>query len=278
MTKPWEALNDNDARFREVVRERPGDVLLALDFDGTLAYMVPDPNGARLYDGSARALANLGKKLGKIAIVTGRAVATVKSLGQLEGRPGLESATVLGQYGVERWDAATGELRDPEPPAAVEEARRALVRMLAELASQGRPVGGVHLEDKGRGIGVHTRRADDPDGAMTAIDGPTRDIAAQHDLIVEPGRSVIELRSSNHTKADAIRELGSELRPAAVAMVGDDLGDLPAFQLLESMRGKGIVTCNVLSASDEQPSLREHVDVICDGVGGVAEWLASLTE
>ncbi len=273
----WRAVNDNDRLFREALEQEPGKVLLALDFDGTLAPMVPNPEDSRMHPRSAEALQGLGERVGKIAIVTGRGAEVVRQLGELDNRPGFANATVLGQYGVERWDAATGEVRAPEAPESVAAAHRDLVRLLAELASSGKPVAGIHLEDKGRAIGVHTRRADDPEGAMLAIDEPVRAIAQKHSLHFEPGRSVLELRSSTNTKGDALREIGSEFRPRAVAFLGDDLGDVPAFELLAELRDHGLVCCSVVSASDEQPSLTALADVICDGPDGIADWLTSLT-
>lgn len=275
-SRTWRSVNDNDRLFREVVRSEPGKVLIAMDFDGTLAPMVPNPDDSRMHPPSADALKSLGRRLGKLAIITGRGAETVRRLGELDSREGFERATVLGQYGVERWDAETGNLRIPETPPEVQAARRDLVAMLAKLAGEGKQVAGVHLEDKGRAIGVHTRRADHPEAAMEAVDEPTRRIADKHGLHFEPGRSVLELRSSKLTKADALREIGSELRPTAVAMLGDDLGDVPAFELLAELRSKGLVCCAVVSASDEQPALVEHADVICDGPDGIADWLASL--
>lgn len=272
----WRAVTDNDRLFREALQQDPSRVLLALDFDGTLAPMVPNPEDSRMHRGSAAALEALGERVGKIAIITGRGADKVRQLGELDNRPGFGNATVLGQYGVERWDAATGHTRIPEAPPSVTAAQRDLVRMLADLASSGKPVAGVHLEDKGRAIGVHTRRADDPDGAMLAVDEPVRAIAEKHGLQFEPGRSVLELRSSTNTKGDALREIGSEFRPSAVAFLGDDLGDVPAFELLVQLRENGLVCCAVVSASEEQPSLTALADVICDGPDGIADWLSSL--
>lgn len=277
-TPPWHAVNDNDQLFKEAVRRSPKSVLLAMDFDGTLAPMVPNPEDSRMHEPTADVLADLGTRLGKLAVITGRGADKVRELGRLDERAGFDTVSVLGQYGVERWDRQSGNLRVPDPPEAVKQARRELVRMLADLASRGAPVAGVHLEDKGRAIGVHTRRADDPDGAMVAVDAPVRAIAQRHGLHLEPGRSVLELRSSQSTKADALRELGSEMRPEAVAFLGDDLGDVPAFKLLAELRRHGIVCCAVVSASQEQPALVEHADVVCDGPDGIAAWLASLLD
>src|SRR5690606_9652006 len=106
----------------------------------------------------------------------------------LDGRPGLERLVVLGQYGVERFDAATGVVDLPDAGDGIPAAKRDLVVALAELAAAGQPVAGVHLEDKGRAIGVHTRRADDPYTAFRLLAPRAEEIAERHGLFVEPGR------------------------------------------------------------------------------------------
>ncbi len=143
-------------QFLEAAAVRPGKVLLATDFDGTLALIVPNPDDSRLLPATADAFAQLGPALGGIAIITGRGVATVRRLGRLEGRPGLERLVVLGQYGAERWDAATGEETPHEVPSSIAAARPEIEELLADARFVG-----VRLEDKGRALGVHTRPAPD---------------------------------------------------------------------------------------------------------------------
>lgn len=275
-TQTWRPVTEAGTRFAEVVAADPGGTLLALDFDGTLAHLVPDPEDSRMHDGAAAALAELGERVSQLAVITGRGVEAVRRLGELDSRPGLGRLVVLGQYGVERYDAATGRIEQPEAPQAVLAAKRELVSLLAELAAAGGGIAGVHLEDKGRAIGVHTRRAEDPYGALDLLEPRVRQIGQRHGLHAEPGKLVIELRASGKTKGDALRDLVAELRPRVVAMVGDDLGDLPAFELLHELRDEGIECCAVVSSSDEQPALVEVADVICDGPDGVADWLHDL--
>lgn len=274
----WRPVTDAGRAFSDAVAAAPASTLLALDFDGTLAPMVPNPEDSRFHDGSAVALARLGGRLGQVAIITGRGVEKVRELGALDGREGLDRIIVLGQYGVERYDAASGRLQLPEAGDGVAAAKRDLVALLARLAGEGHTVGGVHLEDKGRAIGVHTRRADDPYGSYQLLGPLVREIGDRRGLHTEPGRSVIELRASTLTKGDALRTLVDEVGARVVAMVGDDLGDLPAFQLLAELRAEGITCCAVVSASKEQPQLAELADVVCAGPDGVAAWLAALAE
>ena len=82
----------------------PRRALLALDFDGTLAPIVDDPEQAVAEPAAVTALAEVGALIGTVALVTGRPARTAVRLGGFAGRPGLGSMVVLGQYGVERWD------------------------------------------------------------------------------------------------------------------------------------------------------------------------------
>ncbi|MDO4784873.1 MAG: trehalose-phosphatase [Propionibacteriaceae bacterium] len=271
----WQACTGEGEAFLDSVAADPGGTLLAMDFDGTLAPIVDDPESSRMHEGAAAALARLGSALGKIAIITGREVSAVRRLGCLDERAGLERVSVLGQYGVERYDADTGAMRMPPQPdlARVE---RDLGELISGLGGLGR---GVRLEHKGRAIGVHTRLAADPARAVELLTGPVTELAARHGLRVEPGKFVLELRSSTMSKGDALNELVTELRPTRVAMLGDDHGDRPAFELLPRLRGDGLVCCAVFSGSDESPdSLAELADVACDGPDGVAAWLSALAD
>lgn len=267
----WTAKTEAAAIFLEAAAAHPGRVLLASDFDGTLSPIVPDPEDSRLSDSVAEALAALGPSLGQIAIVTGRAVATVRRLGRLDQRPGLDRLVVLGQYGAERWDARTGAETPAEIPASIAAARPEVDALIAQ------PVfAGVTLEDKGRALGVHTRRAADRERAYSDLREPLTRLAARHGLTLEPGRSVLELRASTRTKGETLHGLVDETGARIVAMCGDDLGDLPAFDALDELRAEGLITCAVVAASAEQPALVERADVLADGPEGVAAWLRDL--
>ena len=277
MTEPlWRTTTAEGERFIEKFVENPAGALLAFDFDGTLAPIVDDPEDSRLHDGSARELARIIPKVAQVAIVTGRGVDAVRTLGRLESREGLSSLVVLGQYGVERWDAATGEVRHPEVPVGVTQAWDELESLVEELKTSGVDVDGLYLEDKQRAIGVHTRRAKDPQGLYDLLLDPVRQLAERHDLLLEPGRFVLEIRASSQDKGDALRELVAETSPSLVVMVGDDLGDIPAFKVLEELQAGGTVCARIVSASTEQTALDGHADITCDGPDGVAQWLADM--
>lgn len=267
----WHAKTQAAHDFLEAAAATPGSVLVAMDFDGTLASIVDDPGTSSLHPDAAASLADLGPKVGQVAIITGRPVATVRDLGQLQRRAGLDTLIVLGQYGTERWDARTGVETPSETPQSVAVAKVQIERALADL---GLP--GVHLEDKGRALGVHVRRCPDPTAAYAALKPLVAKIAEANALVLEPGKLVLELRASSMSKGDALRSLIEETGATVVAMCGDDLGDLPAFDLLRDLRADGLVTCNVVSGSHEMPALTDDADVVASGPAGVAAWLAAV--
>ena len=267
----WRAITPEALQFIDAVAANPGDVLLALDFDGTLAPIVDNPEDSRLLPESAVQLARLGERVGQVAIITGRPVETVRRLGELDSREGLDRLVVLGQYGVERWDAATGRVEAEETPSNITDA-------LEELTVLAAAHEGVHIEDKGRAVGVHTRRASNPDQALAELEPAVRMIASHYGLTVEPGRYVLELRTSSMTKGEALQALVEETGAKVVAMCGDDLGDIPAFRAAHELRDRGLMACTVASASEEQPALAANADVVADGPAGVAEWLKALAD
>ncbi|MFE0800684.1 trehalose-phosphatase [Streptomyces sp. NPDC058812] len=250
----------------------PGRAVIALDFDGTLAPIVADPDRARAHPDAVPALAALAPKVASVAVITGRPAEVAVHHGGFADVPGLDHLVVLGHYGAERWDAATGALTTPEPHPGVAAVRAELPGLL-ERSGAGQ---GTWIEEKGHAVAVHTRRAPDPQAAFDALRAPLTDLASRHGLIVEPGRMVLELRPPGMDKGAALREYVRELDAGAVLYAGDDLGDLPAFTAVDTLRTEGTPGLLVCSGSDEVPDLRERADVVVDGPPGVVRLLRSL--
>lgn len=265
----WKAQNERAAEFPKVAQKNVEKVLFAFDFDGTLAHMDDDPEAVQMVPLSGAAIERLAGGGVKIAIISGRPVETLLRLGDLESRGGFSEAILLGQYGIERYDMATGRLRDPQAPATIRDAKGVLEALVA-----GHP--GSHLEDKGRALAVHVRQMENPDDAFEELEAPVRKVAGDYGLTLEPGRYVWELRASSTDKGEALAELVEELDPKVVMMAGDDLGDLAAFEYLDTL--DGVETCRVVSASAEQPDLEAQADVLCDGPDGVAAWLEHVAD
>ncbi len=247
----------------------PADALLGLDFDGTLAPIVPDPDEARAHPGVSGVLDRLAGHGLRVAVVTGRPAATAV---EYAGIAAVEGLVVLGHYGLERWES--GRLTAPDDLGAVEEARR---RLPSVLADAGAPEG-TYVEDKGAAVAVHTRRSADPSGTFDALRGPLTDLATDVGLVVEPGRYVLELRPEGGDKGDALQTLVAERAPSVVVFVGDDLGDLAAFDAVDRLRADGTPGLLVCSGSTEVTALAERADLVVAGPAGVVALLAAVAD
>ncbi|MEV5985954.1 trehalose-phosphatase [Streptomyces sp. NPDC052051] len=257
----------------DAILTRPDRAVLVFDFDGTLAPIVPDPDQARPHPDAVPALAALAPKVAAVAVLTGRPAGVAVRQGGFAGVPGLDHLVVLGHYGAERWDARTATVTAPAPPPGVAAVRAELPGFLDEIGAWR----GTWIEEKGRALAVHTRRAEDPQAAFDALRGPLADLAARHGLIVEPGRLVLELRPPGMDKGVALLEYVRETGAEAVLYAGDDLGDLAAFAAVDKLRSDGIEGLLVCSGSDEVKELADRADVVVAGPAGIVGLVRALT-
>ncbi|MEW2631960.1 trehalose-phosphatase [Streptomyces sp. NPDC048389] len=251
--------------------ERPGRAVIALDFDGTLAEIVPDPEQARAHERAVPALAALAPKVASVAVITGRPAGVAVRYGGFAGVPGLEHLVVLGHYGAERWDAATGSVRAPAPHPGVAAARAELPGFLDGIGAWH----GTWIEEKGRAVAVHTRRATDPQAAFDALREPLAALAARHGLVLEPGRMVLELRPPGVDKGVALSEYVRECGAQTVLYAGDDLGDLAAYTAVDKLRSDGMAGLLVCSGN-EVTELAERADLLLPGPAQLADFLSAL--
>ncbi|WP_328542522.1 trehalose-phosphatase [Streptomyces sp. NBC_00371] len=256
----------------DVLLSDPARAVIALDFDGTLAPIVPDPEQARAHPGAVGALAALAPQVASVAVITGRPAGVTVRHGGFAGVPGLEHLVVLGHYGAERWDAVTGTVHAPAPHPGVAAVRAELPGVLESVGAWR----GTWIEEKGRAVAVHTRRAADPQAAFEALRAPLSDLAARHGLIVEPGRLVLELRPPGMDKGAALSAYVREVGATSVLYGGDDLGDLSAFAAVDELRKDGVPGLLVCSGSSEVTELAERADVVVDGPEGVVGLLSGL--
>ncbi|MET8407555.1 trehalose-phosphatase [Streptomyces sp. NPDC005195] len=258
----------------QAILTHPARTVIALDFDGTLAPIVPDPEQARAHPAAVPALAALAPKVASVAVVTGRPAGVAVRHGGFAGVPGLDHLVVLGHYGAERWDARTGTVSAPAPHPGVAAVRAELPGVLDRIGVWQ----GTWIEEKGRAVAVHTRRATDPQAAFESLREPLADLATRHGLIVEPGRMVLELRPPGMDKGVALLEYVREVGAEAVLYAGDDLGDLPAFAAVDKLRSDGVPGLLVCSGSSEVAELAERADLVVDGPAGVVRLLRSLAD
>jgi trehalose 6-phosphate phosphatase len=257
----------------EAILRSPSATLVASDFDGTLAPIVEDPEQAYADPKAVAALGRLGEHVGAVVVITGRPARTAVHLGRFREVAGLHSLIVLGQYGVERWDAVRGEFQLPPNPPQISAVAEELPKILDSLG-----LGEARIEDKGRAVAVHTRTLPNPKGALATLADPLADLAARHGLVLTPGKNVWEIRAPGIDKGATLRAIIKEAAARQVIFAGDDLGDLPAFYAVRELASEGVAGLLVCSASTEEDALTELSDVIVDGPSGLAAWLNDLAD
>ena len=235
-----------------------------VDFDGTLAPIVDDPAAARPHDLAVAVLRDLARRWAVVAVVSGRPAAFLA-----EHLRGADGAHLHGLYGLE-W-AAPGSDRVETRPGA--EQWRAPVAAAAAEAEE--VLGRSAVERKGLTVTLHFRSDPARAAAVAALTG---ELAGRHGLVAHDGKMSTELRPP--VKVDqgtVLRELSSGL--SAVAFSGDDLGDVPAFGVLNDLRSEGVATLSVASGGAETPAVvLRAADVTVDGPDGIVEVLRQLAE
>lgn len=199
---------------------------LFLDFDGTLAPIADTPDGVVLGDDLLPLLYQLRTRLeGRLAIVSGRSIATLRDLG-------FGDFLLAGTHGLEF--ARPGEVADAPPRLASIDAVEAAFHAFA----QDKP--GVLVERKSISVGLHFRGA--PDWQQAA--GELADmLAAKYDLAVQRGKMLFELRPGGADKGSAVAAL---MREAPMAggipiFIGDDVTDEEGFAAAVDHGGAGIL-------------------------------------
>jgi trehalose 6-phosphate phosphatase len=192
-------------------------VLLAFDFDGTLAPIVSHPGDARPSPTVSARLHELSKRM-PVAIVTGRAVDDVLP------RLGFEPHWVVGNHGAE--DDA-----DPHASAALigalEPARELVRQRAADLAAAD-----VMVEDKGQSMAWHYRLSKDRDRALALIGELLPQLGPG--LSALPGKLVVNVVAADAPdKATAVHRLVARAGVEAAFFAGDDVNDEPVFAAAE---------------------------------------------
>lgn len=216
----------------------PGHWLIGLDFDGTLAPIVPRPEDARLDSALAPLLARLQGAVGCVAVISGRPRQFLQ-----EQTPGLVN---IGSYGLELpedlFRKCSPERFEPRRAQAALARARALLEPVLPA--------GARLEIKPFGLVLHYRGAADgfdEAAAANLIAG----IAEECGLALVPGRRVMELKPHDAVdKGWALALLAARVEASAVVFCGDDLGDIPAWRATRQL-GQRIPALAVGIASPE---------------------------
>jgi trehalose 6-phosphate phosphatase len=233
-----------------------------VDFDGSLAPIIDDPDASRPLPAARDALGALVGRVGLVAVISGRPV------GFLRDRIGLDGMTYVGQYGLQR--LVDGRVvTDPRVEPFL-----APIEEVAQAASRELP--GVLVERKdGVAVVLHWRQRPELEPATTAW---AAEAAARAGLELHPAKMAAELRPPVPVgKGDVVTELCAGLTAAAFA--GDDVGDLTAFDALDRLQHSGELRHTVrvaVRSSEAPPELITRADVTVDGPSGLAALLADL--
>ncbi|MCI0435961.1 MAG: trehalose-phosphatase [Gemmatimonadetes bacterium] len=194
-------------------------LLVASDYDGTLAPIVSDPAQAKPHRETIVALRTLAAlPHTHVALISGRAL---RDLAALAGLP--DEVHLVGSHGSE-FDPDFADSLDP----AVIRLRDRIRDELDEIARLG---DGLFLEVKPASIAFHYRNAAQEIGAraVTAVmEGP----ATIEGVVTRHGKKVVELGVTATDKGDALETLRSRVGASAVLYLGDDQTDEDAFATL----------------------------------------------
>lgn len=209
----------------------------------------------------AATLTQLARRYRMVAVVSGRPAAYL-----LDALAGAEGVVLCGLYGLEK---ASGGAVQALPEA---ERWRPVVDEVASAAGAEVPAG-VYVERKGLALALHVRTAPEQAGW---VEEWARRQAARTGLVAHPAKMAVELLPPVPSdKGSVVSSLAAGLD--AVCYLGDDWGDLPAFDALARLAAAGVATLAVAVRSAESPpELLERADLVVDGPAGALALLRRL--
>ena len=149
-------------------------------------------------------------------------------------------------------------MHSPGTPQAIEVLRERLPKTLAGADADP----GIWIEDKRLSLVVHARRADDPATALAGVEPAVAALADDLGLELHPGSGVLELRVPGFDKGRAIGRLVEEAGASAALYLGDDLGDLPGFEKIRSLRRDGLPAWSIGVTASGADGLADAVDAV----------------
>jgi trehalose 6-phosphate phosphatase len=200
-------------------------LLVASDFDGTLAPIVDNPADARPLPRAADALIALaGLPSTGVALVSGRALAVLR---EYSGMPA--AVHLVGSHGAE-FDSGAQERSDSGnvPGFAFDIDEALLSRITSELnaIAAGKP--GVTVESKPASVALHVRNASDADGEAALA--AARTVGHASGAEITAGKAVLEFAVISTDKGEAVDVIRAQIGATAVTFFGDDVTDEKAFR------------------------------------------------
>ncbi|WP_419924236.1 trehalose-phosphatase [Candidatus Poriferisocius sp.] len=206
-----------DARLRELARVPV--LLVACDYDGTLAPIIDNPDEARPTRESVAALRQLAAMPDThVAVISGRALRDLAALSRLP-----EEIHLVGSHGTE-FDVGFADDLSLEQRGR----RRRVLEVLNDIARRDH---GFIIEPKPAGVAFHYRKAD-PEIAGQAVEEVLRGPGKWDGVHIKTGKMVVELSVLDLNKGEALDRLRADVSAEAVVFAGDDATDEDAFTRL----------------------------------------------
>ncbi|MTD39423.1 trehalose-phosphatase [Erwinia sp. CPCC 100877] len=206
----------------------PGHFGFFFDLDGTLAEIQPRPERVFIPEPVRQLLGQLAEMTqGAVALISGRSIAELDELAAPLHFP------LAGVHGAERRDIHDKTHRFELAPALVARLQQSLTRGLS-------PLDGTWLENKGAAFALHYRQAPQHACAVMTL---AQEVVAQHqELVLQPGKCVVEIKAQTVNKGAAIEAFMNEppfsgRRPL---FIGDDLTDESGFVVVNRLHGISI--------------------------------------
>ncbi len=191
-----------------------GGLLVAADFDGTLAPLVANPDEALANPRAMAALLKLASRAEvRVAIVSGRRREDLESL--VGHAPGV---TLVGEHGNDYGDSP-----GPVDPR-IEEIR-------SELEAVAATAPGSIVESKRHSVAFHYRNARREDAAR-GLHRIRAWVADKAGVTATEGKMILELSVTSRNKGNAVADLIDESGARSVLFLGDDTTDETVFAML----------------------------------------------
>jgi trehalose 6-phosphate synthase/phosphatase len=200
-------------------------LLVALDFDGTLAPLVDRPDEARALHTARQGIdALLAAPDTRVAIVSGRALVSLQQAAEPTG-----DVLLTGSHGVELQLDSGGVQLD-----LLESELEQLDTLAAILERVAGPVEGAWVERKPAGFALHTRLLSQSAGNALQKRVRQKVDSELPAMTVREGKNVLEFAVRSGSKGDALRRLRQHTDATAVLYAGDDITDEDAFAVLDT--------------------------------------------
>ena len=194
-------------------------LLVAMDFDGTMAPLVDHAGDSRALPRSAAAFAGLAElPRTTTALISGRALDSLRAVAFPP-----ENTLLIGSHGAEVW------MGPGSSQLLLDDAQRELLaEVRTELEGISKQATGTLLEDKPAGVVLHTRLAAD-DVAEDAVAAARAVLQDRSGVFLKTGHRVLETSVVNASKGEGIAFLRQAAGATAVVFAGDDTTDEDAL-------------------------------------------------